>query len=94
MAANENINGGVAKESRFNPNFTKNVINATGPKATPRFRQLISSLIQHVHDFARENELTVEEWMQAIELINEAGKMSDDKRNETQLLCDIIGLES
>jgi catechol 1,2-dioxygenase len=26
--------------------------------------------------------------------INECGKMSDDRRNETQLLCDIIGLES
>lgn len=26
--------------------------------------------------------------------INECGKMSDDRRNETQLLCDILGLES
>jgi catechol 1,2-dioxygenase len=26
--------------------------------------------------------------------INECGKMSDDRRNETQLLCDIVGLES
>lgn len=26
--------------------------------------------------------------------INAAGKMSDEKRNETQLLCDILGVES
>lgn len=26
--------------------------------------------------------------------LNECGKMSDDRRNETQLLCDILGLES
>jgi catechol 1,2-dioxygenase len=26
--------------------------------------------------------------------INECGKISDDRRNETQLLCDILGLES
>lgn len=26
--------------------------------------------------------------------INECGKMSDDRRNETQLLCDVVGLES
>lgn len=26
--------------------------------------------------------------------INECGRMSDDRRNETQLLCDIVGLES
>jgi len=82
------------KQHKFNPNFTQAVINATGPKATPRVRQLTTSLIQHLHDFARENELTVDEWMQGVELMNAAGQMSDDKRNEGQLLCDILGLES
>jgi len=32
--------------------------------------------------------------MQGVEMINWAGKMSDEKRNEGQLLCDVIGLES
>jgi catechol 1,2-dioxygenase len=32
--------------------------------------------------------------MAGVELINWAGKMSDDKRNEGQLVCDVIGLES
>ncbi|KAF1971272.1 aromatic compound dioxygenase [Bimuria novae-zelandiae CBS 107.79] len=82
------------KEHKFNPNFTQAVINATGPKATPRVRQLTTSLIQHLHDYARENELTVDEWMAGLELMNEAGRMSDNKRNEGQLLCDIFGLES
>ncbi|KAJ5232246.1 hypothetical protein N7468_005202 [Penicillium chermesinum] len=63
---------------RFDPTFTDNVINAMGPKTSPRMRQLMTGLIRHVHDFARENELT----------------MSDDKRNEGQLVCDVIGLES
>jgi catechol 1,2-dioxygenase len=80
--------------SRFDPKFTQNVINAMGPKTSPRVRKLMTSLIQHVHDFARENELTVEEWMQGVQLMNWAGKMSDDKRNEGQLVCDVIGLES
>jgi catechol 1,2-dioxygenase len=51
-------------------------------------------LIQHVHDFAREIDLTVDEWMEGVELLNWAGKMSDHKRNEGQLVCDVIGLES
>ena len=80
--------------SRFDPSFTQNVINAIGPKSSPRVRQVMSSLIQHVHDFARENELTVDEWMAGVELMNWAGKMSDDKRNEGQLVCDVLGLES
>ncbi|KAF2009179.1 catechol 1,2-dioxygenase 1 [Aaosphaeria arxii CBS 175.79] len=79
---------------RFNPHFTQAVINATGPKASPRVRQVTSSLIQHLHDFARENEITVDEWMAGLELINEAGRMSTDRRNEGQLVCDVLGFES
>ncbi|KAH8423259.1 intradiol ring-cleavage dioxygenase [Aspergillus melleus] len=79
---------------RFDPNFTDNVVNAIGPNATPRFRGLMASLIRHVHDFARENELTVDEWMAGVQLMNWAGQMSNDKRNEGQLVCDVIGLES
>ncbi|KAI4694441.1 hypothetical protein J4E81_006658 [Alternaria sp. BMP 2799] len=83
-----------SQDHKFNPNFTQAVINATGPKATPRVRQLTAGLIRHLHDFARENELTVDEWMTGVELMNAAGRMSDAKRNEGQLLCDILGLES
>ena len=80
--------------SRFDPNFTQQVVDAMGPKTSPRMRQLMTGLIRHVHDFARENELTVDEWMKGVELINWAGKMSSDRRNEGQLVCDVIGLES
>lgn len=73
--------GGQGPAAKYDPNFTQNVINAIGPKATPRMRQLMSSLIRHVHDFARENDLTVDEWMKGVEVINAAGKMSDDKRS-------------
>lgn len=64
-------NGAVSdsKAHKFNPTFTQTVINATGPKATPRVRQLTTSLITHLHDFARENELTIDEWMAGVELV-------------------------
>jgi catechol 1,2-dioxygenase len=84
----------AGKPPRFDPYFTQHVIDATGPKASPRMRQVMSSLIQHVHDFARENDLTFDKWMQGVELLNWAGKISDNKRNEGQLVCDVIGLES
>ena len=79
---------------RFDPNFTQNVIDAMGPKTSPRLRQVMASLVRHVHDFARETELTVDEWMAGVQLINWAGQMSTDRRNEGQLVCDVIGLES
>jgi catechol 1,2-dioxygenase len=92
--ATANGSANVAEDSRFDPTFTQHVIEAIGPKTTPRMRQVIGSLIRHIHDFARENELTIDEWMAGVEMINWAGKMSDEKRNEGQLMCDVIGLES
>lgn len=78
----------------YDPNFTDAVIAATGPKADPRLREVMTALIRHVHDFAREVNLTTDEFMAGIELLNWAGKMSNDRRNEGQLVSDVIGLES
>lgn len=57
------------KTHRFDPNFTQHVINCTGPKTSPRMRKVMASLIQHVHDFARENEVTIEEWMAGVDFV-------------------------
>lgn len=54
---------------RFDPSFTQSLINATGPKASPRMRKVMASLIRHVHDFARENEITVDEYMAGVEMV-------------------------
>lgn len=94
LNGNAKNSGRPQKADRFDPDFTQNVINATGPKTSPRMRQVMASLIRHVHDFARENEVTFDEWMAGLEMINEAGRMSTSMRNEGQLLCDVIGLES
>ncbi|OAL31738.1 hypothetical protein AYO20_08131 [Fonsecaea nubica] len=88
---NGNNKSGAA---RFDPTFTRNVINAMGPKTSPRMREVMTSLITHLHDFAREIELTVEEWDEGVRLINWAGQMSNDRRNEGQLVCDVVGLET
>jgi len=57
------------KTSRFNPKFTDAVIAATGPKANARLAQVMPSLLRHLHDFARENEITVDEWTAAVEMV-------------------------
>ncbi|KIV86045.1 hypothetical protein PV11_01685 [Exophiala sideris] len=89
------MNGEAKKgAARFDPNFTQHVIDAMGPKTTPRMREVMTSLTRHLHDFAREVELTVDEWMEGVQMINWAGQMSTEQRNEGQLLCDVVGLES
>ncbi|KAF4459796.1 catechol dioxygenase [Fusarium albosuccineum] len=83
-----------AKEEGLGQAFTQQVIDSFGPKTDPRLREVMSSFVQHMHDFARETQLTVDEWMMAVKMINWAGQMSNDRRNEGQLMCDVIGLES
>ncbi|KAI6749499.1 hypothetical protein HG530_014913 [Fusarium avenaceum] len=85
---------GVAQEEGLGQAFTQQVIDSFGPKTDPRLREVMSSFIQHMHDFARETQLTCDEWMEAVKMVNWAGQMSNDKRNEGQLMCDVIGLES
>lgn len=83
-----------SKSQKFDPSFTENVIKAIGPRTTPRNRELLSALIRHVHDYAREVELTTDEWMAGVKFINAVGQISDAKRNEGQRISDVIGLES
>jgi Catechol dioxygenase N terminus len=80
--------------TKFDPNFTQNVINAIGPATSPRNRLVMSALIKHIHDFAREVELTIDEWMMGVNFMNAVGQISDSKRNEGQRISDILGLES
>ncbi|KAI0104121.1 Intradiol ring-cleavage dioxygenase [Nemania sp. FL0031] len=88
------MNGKSEDNAEYDAHFTDRVIAATGRDANPRLKQIMPVLLRHLHDFAREVDLTVAEWMAGVELINEAGRMSTDKRNETLLICDILGLES
>lgn len=85
------------KLSRLDPNFTQNCINAIGPDANPRAREIAASLFRHLHDWAREIELSTDEWMAGQDLLNRTGAMwasSAGKRNEMHRLSDILGLES
>ena len=78
----------------YDPHFTDTVIAATGPNANARLKEVIPALVRHVHDFAREVNLTTDEFMAGISLLNWAGQMSTDRRNEGQLVSDVIGMES
>lgn len=94
MSHTNGTNGASKPKPQYDPDFTSHVIKATGPKANPRVAKVVGSLIQHLHDFARDVDLTVDEWMMGVNMINRAGQMSNERRNEGQLLCDVIGLES
>ncbi len=58
----------------------------------PRLRQIMTSLVKHLHAFARDVELTEDEWFEGIKFLTATGKMCDDKRQEFILLSDVLGL--
>jgi hydroxyquinol 1,2-dioxygenase len=63
---------------------------ATTPDA--RLKEILTSLVQHLHSFAREVKLTEAEWLQGIEFLTATGQMCNDKRQEFILLSDTLGL--
>ena len=60
--------------------------------ASPRMKTIMTSLVKHLHAFAREIELTEQEWSEGIEFLTRCGHLSDDRRQEFILLSDVLGL--
>ncbi|SJX65642.1 related to hydroxyquinol-1,2-dioxygenase [Sporisorium reilianum f. sp. reilianum] len=74
--------------------YTKLCQDVSGPGANPRAKLVLDSLMKHLHAFAREVQLTNDEWLGACDLLIRSGQMSDDRRNELILISDVLGLES
>ncbi len=60
----------------------------------PRLREVMGSLVKHLHAFARETKLTHAEWNMGIAFLEKAGAISDAERHEFVLLSDVLGLSS
>lgn len=73
-------------------NITELAIERMAGAKDQRLRQVMESLIRHLHDFAREVELTEEEWMAGIQFLTATGQKCDEKRQEFILLSDTMGL--
>src|ERR1700693_1827736 len=60
----------------------------------PRFRQILVSLVRHLHGFVREVRLTEAEFQEAIAILNEMGKLTSDTHNEVSLMAGSLGVSS
>jgi len=76
-------------------NVTDAVIQSLGRHGdvSPRQREIMTSLLKHLHGFCREVKLQHHEFLQACDFLARAGKVCDDKRQEFILLGDILGVE-
>ncbi len=72
--------------------ITQAVLERFADTPNPRLKEIINSLVTHLHDFARDVKLTEDEWMKGIQYLTATGQKCDAKRQEYILLSDVLGL--
>lgn len=72
--------------------ITQAVIARFADTPDARLKEIMTSLVQHIHAFAREVKLTEAEWLAGIEFLTATGQKCDNKRQEFILLSDTLGL--
>ena len=73
-------------------NITDAVLASFANTPDPRLKEIISSLIKHLHAFARDVKLTEKEWFEGIQYLTATGHKCTGTRQEFILLSDVLGL--
>jgi hydroxyquinol 1,2-dioxygenase len=68
------------------------VVESFAATPDPRLRDLLTSLVRHLHAFVRDTEPTIAEWERAIDFLTATGHKCDDERQEFILLSDVLGI--
>ncbi|MEQ9335170.1 dioxygenase [Thalassobaculum sp.] len=74
--------------------ITKSVKESFKTEPGSRFEQLLHGLIDHLHDYTREMNLTHEEWIGVLNFLYACGKISTPERQEFILLSDVLGFSA
>jgi hydroxyquinol 1,2-dioxygenase len=72
--------------------LTQDVVDAFKNTPDARLRELMTALVKHIHAFAREVDLTPDEWIAGLKFLDAVGQISTEKRPEFILLSDTLGL--
>jgi catechol 1,2-dioxygenase len=60
----------------------------------PRLREIMYSLVEHLHAFVRDVGLTEKEFQIATDIVNQIGQASSDTHNEAVLMAGSLGISS
>lgn len=83
----------AARGELFSEERSAEVVNASfAGTRDPRLREVLRSLVRHLHDFVKDVELTEDEWNAAIAYLTATGHRCDDRRQEFVLLSDVLGV--
>jgi hydroxyquinol 1,2-dioxygenase len=75
-------------------NITDVFMGYVSKDTDPRTREIMGSLVQHLHDFARETKLTHEEWRAGIAFLEGCAAIETEDRHEFVLASDVLGMSS
>ena len=74
--------------------ITDAVLEQMATTSDPRLKEIMAAAVKHLHNFAREVNLTPGEWIKGIEFMTLVGKMCTPARQEFILLSDTLGLSA
>lgn len=73
--------------------ISEKALNSFKNAPNARYRQIMQSLVRHLHGFVSEVELTEQEWFEGIRFLTETGQKCDGRvRQEFILLSDTLGV--
>ncbi|MEP2029231.1 MAG: dioxygenase [Paracoccaceae bacterium] len=75
-------------------NITDVFMGYLSKDADPRMREIMGSLVKHLHEFARETNLTHDEWRTGVAFLEGCAAVQTEDRHEFILASDVLGLSS
>ena len=72
--------------------ITAEVLRRFDATEDPRLKQIMQSLVKHIHAFLKDVQLQESEWWKGIEFLTKTGQMCSDRRQEFILLSDTLGV--
>src|SRR4029453_2121775 len=74
--------------------ITRAVLAEIEGAPSPRFREIMSAAVRHLHDFIREAKLTEPEFQLACRYIARLGQLTNESHNEVVLIAGSLGVSS
>lgn len=76
----------------FTEESSADIVNGRmGPGVDARLAEVMASLVRHLHAFARDVQLSQDEWAIAVDFLTRTGQISSGERQEFILLSDVLG---
>ncbi len=72
--------------------LTAEVLRRMEGTPDPRLKEVMGSLVRHLHAFVREVKPSQEEWIKGIQFLTETGHWCKDGRQEFILMSDTLGV--